>query len=85
MHASTCPQTNSPRTPRFTAQVPPIRRQPVDWSDDQKREFVIVATRCREEHAAAFCTVAVVLKTSAYINAREAELEQPPRGSGVAL
>lgn len=57
----------------------------MDWDDDQKVEFVTVATRCLEEHAASFCTVAIVLQTSHYINAQEAKLEQPPRGRGVVL
>ena len=57
----------------------------MDWSEGQKREFIIVAKRCMEEWAASFCTVAVVLKTSHYINQQEAKLPQEPKGTGVLL
>lgn len=57
----------------------------MDWSEGQKKEFIIVAKRCMEEWAASFCTVAVVLKTSHYINQQEAKLPQEPRGTGVLL
>lgn len=66
--------------------MPPTRRIPVDWSDEQKREFCVVAQRCLAEHAAAFCTIAIVLKTSHHISKAEAALPHAPaRGRGVAL
>jgi hypothetical protein len=57
----------------------------VDWNREQKIAFVAVATRCLEEHAASFCTVAIVMQTSHHIQAQEAKLERPPRARGVAL
>ena len=57
----------------------------MDWGEEQRREFIIVAKRCMQEHAASFCLVAVVLKTSHFINKQEEKLPQEPRGRGLAL